>query len=143
MSLYLNMNISQTGLDAARKRLEAASSNLANAESSANSAQEVYQPLRVQQRPAVEETQGPGPSSALTGRGVFSEMISQQGQERLELDPDHPDADAEGFVHYPEVDINTEIAEMMSARRAYQAGLAAYSEAKQMFHSTLDVLRGA
>lgn len=142
MGLYSNMGISSTGLEAARKRLEAASSNLANSETSAPSAEAVYRPLRVFQKPQAANSETPTGYPSL-GRGVISEVVEMPVSERLEFDPDHPDADAAGYVHYPDIDVTQEVAEMMAARRAYQAGLAAYSEAKQMFHSTLDVMRGA
>lgn len=141
MSLYSNMRISQSGLEASRMRLEAASSNLANADASAADPTQVYQVQRVIQTTRHQEFKHH--LQKLEGRGVRSEIQELSRQTRIEYDPDHPDADANGNVHYPDVDFNEEMAEMVSARRAYQAGLAAYSEAKEMFHNTLDITRGS
>ncbi len=145
MALYGNMNISQSGLAASRQRLEAASSNLANAETAASTPGAVYQPLRVVQsaQSQAEDLTQPFSSGVPQGRGVLSQVTAMPGRVRAEFDPDHPDADDQGYVYYPDLDVTEEVSEMMAARRAYQIGLTAYGEAKQMFHSTLDILRGA
>lgn len=135
------MKISQSGLEASRLRLEAASSNLANADVSAKSAEDVYQVQRVVQ--TTRHSKFKHHLQKLEGRGVDSEIEQLDRQARFEYDPDHPDADANGNVYYPDVDFNEELAEMLAARRAYQAGLTAYSEAKEMFHNTLDITRGS
>ena len=58
---------------------------------------------------------------------------------RLVYDPSHPQADAEGFVKYPDVDIITEMVDMMSATRAYEANTVAIAAAKKNTNDALDI----
>ncbi len=58
---------------------------------------------------------------------------------RPEFDPSHPDADAEGYVYYPDVNIVDEMARMMSANRIYEANLSAVQAAKEMIKRTLEI----
>ena len=54
-------------------------------------------------------------------------------------DPSHPDADAEGYVKYPDIEIVNEMVDMMSAARAYEANAVAISAAKKMAEESLDI----
>ena len=56
-------------------------------------------------------------------------------------DPSHPDADEEGYVEYPNVDITTEIVDLMAASRAYQANVTVIQTAKTMAQAALDIGR--
>jgi len=56
-------------------------------------------------------------------------------------DPGHPDADKRGIVKYPNVDVITEMVELLSAGRAYEANLTVLSTTKSMALKTLDLLR--
>ena len=56
-------------------------------------------------------------------------------------DPGHPDADAQGYVSMPNVDTVTEMVDLISAQRAYEANVTAMQAAKQMFSKTLELLR--
>lgn len=58
---------------------------------------------------------------------------------RTEYDPTHPHADAEGYVHYPDVNVVEEMARMVSANRIYEANLSAVQAAKEMIKRTLDI----
>lgn len=127
MSIFGSMNVSVSGLEANRARLEAASLNLANAESSAPQGAPVFSIRRVN----LEET----------AVGVRYETLATDQAPRLELDPGHPDAGPDGMVRYPNVDVVAEMAELMSSRRTYEANLAAYSEAKAMFSKALEIGR--
>ena len=60
---------------------------------------------------------------------------------KLVYDPGHPDADAHGYVAMPNVDSVTEMVDLITASRAYEANVTAMQSAKQMFTKTLDLLR--
>jgi flagellar basal-body rod protein FlgC len=60
---------------------------------------------------------------------------------RMVYQPGHPDADANGYVTYPNVDIVHEMVDLITASRAYEANLTAYNAAKSMFLRTLDIGR--
>jgi flagellar basal-body rod protein FlgC len=56
-------------------------------------------------------------------------------------DPGHPDADANGYVTMPNVNTVTEMTDLITSSRAYEANATAMQTAKQMFTKTLDILR--
>jgi flagellar basal-body rod protein FlgC len=60
---------------------------------------------------------------------------------RYVYQPDHPDANAEGYVAYPNVNVIREMADMMVASRAYEANLAVVETAQSMWNSALEALR--
>lgn len=65
--------------------------------------------------------------------------IEEIEKERLEYDPAHPDADAEGYVHYPDVNVAEEMTRMISANRIYEANLKAVQSTKSMIKKTLQM----
>lgn len=58
---------------------------------------------------------------------------------RLVYDPGHPDANADGFVEYPNVDVNTELVDLMLARRVHEANVSVFQAAKSMLRRALDI----
>ena len=58
---------------------------------------------------------------------------------RLVHDPDHPDADEQGFVRMPDIEIVTEMVDMMTASRAYEANTMAIAAAKDMARRALEI----
>lgn len=127
-----SFRIGLSAAEASRLRMEAAASNLANAETSAAAGGAPPAVLRVVQREEAFET-------AL--RGVQATVQAAGKPPRVEHDPSHPDADAAGLVFYPDVSVAEEMGEMMAARRSYEAGLTAFSEAKAMFLKALELGR--
>ena len=65
--------------------------------------------------------------------------VQEDLQLRLEYDPAHPHADADGYVAYPDVNVVEEMARMMSANRIYEANLSAVQAAKEMVKRTLEI----
>jgi Flagellar basal body rod protein len=65
--------------------------------------------------------------------------IEEVEKERLEYDPSHPHADEEGYVHYPDVNVAQEMARMTSANRAYEANLTAVNATKKMVRETFKI----
>ena len=136
------MNINATGIEASRLRMETASLNIANAESASPDVNTLYRPKRVKLGEAFQTFQERFGELARSS-GVDADVELQPDAEPIAVhDPTHPDADAEGMVLYPAVDLTQEMSEMMAARRAYEAGLAAYSQSRETFLSTLDIVRG-
>ncbi|MFQ5571734.1 MAG: flagellar basal body rod protein FlgC [Rhodothermales bacterium] len=70
--------------------------------------------------------------------GPEAEVVEQLDV-RLEYDPTHPHANAEGYVEYPDVNVVEEMARMMSANRIYEANLSAVQAAKEMIKRTLEI----
>ena len=69
----------------------------------------------------------------------FEESADPQSSFKIVHDPSHPDADAEGYVEMPDVEIVTEMVEMMAATRAYEANTVAIAAAKKMAENALDI----
>ncbi len=67
--------------------------------------------------------------------------MPDSGPDRLVYDPTHPDADAQGYVHMPNIDVVKEMVDMIAASRAYQANVTAIQEARSMGSATLGLLK--
>ena len=138
MGLFDAIDISASGLIAERTRMDVTSQNLANAQSTGYRRQDVV--LRQANGSfATVLGQAIGGSG---GRGVeVAEVVTDQGPQRRVYDPGHPDADAQGYVALPNVNAVTEMTDLISASRAYEANVTALNTAKQMFSKTLELLR--
>lgn len=82
--------------------------------------------------------------SALPGRGVSSghgvdARVIEIAGERLEYDPHHPHADADGYVRYPDINLAEELVNLIVAQRGYEANLSVFNTLKQMAQRTLDL----
>jgi flagellar basal-body rod protein FlgC len=68
-------------------------------------------------------------------------IVSDQGPDRMVYDPTHPDADANGYVHMPNIDAVKEMVDMIAASRAYQANVTAIQEARSMGNAAMNLLK--
>jgi flagellar basal-body rod protein FlgC len=134
MSLFGAMDASTSALQAQRLRLNVTAENIANAESVGYRRKDVV--LR-------QATGGGGFADALqAAKGVeVAAVVADQDPQRRVLDPTHPDADAQGYVTLPNVDSVTEMTELISASRSYEANVTAMQTAKTLFSRTLELLR--
>lgn len=116
------LQTSAEGMALQQKFIEVISNNIANAETTRTPEGGAY-------RREVAVTDGSGSvdtvEDARPGRQVY--------------DPGHPDADADGFVSYPNVDLNTELVDMMIARRVHEANATVFQSAKAMLRKALDI----
>jgi flagellar basal-body rod protein FlgC len=148
MSLFGGLEISASGLTAERLRMDVTAENLANAQTTRGANGQAYRRKEVvlQEAPG---SFGASLSAAMGGSGngssggVHVAGIVQDTTTPLKrvYDPGHPDADAQGYVSMPNVDTVTEMVDLISAQRAYEANVTAMQSAKQMFSRTLDLLR--
>jgi flagellar basal-body rod protein FlgC len=68
-------------------------------------------------------------------------IVKDPSPDKLIYDPSHPDADAQGYVHMPNIEVVKEMVDMMAASRAYEANVTAIQESRQMGAATLGLLR--
>ncbi len=120
-----------TGLDAASKRFTASARNTANIQSTSQTVdgqvvREPYQPEMVSQ-------------TALSTGGVKAEIVKSPLDPYLAYSPDHPDANAEGFVEFPNIDLSREIVNQIFAEIEYKANLNVIRKAKEMGDHALDI----
>lgn len=143
MDFFTAMQVSASGLNAERERLNVSSSNLANVQTTRTAAGGPYQRRDVvlQAEPAYEQISGGmagGSSRAVEGVRVAG-IVQDQTAPRLEYDPGHPDANADGYVAYPNVNVVEEMVDMITASRAYEAGVTALTTAVSMAERAMSI----
>ncbi len=128
------LDISTSGLVAQRIHLDTIAGNIANAQTTRR--------VDGQAGPYLRRVALLGAGDGRGGRGVHVEKVVEdtQGQPRQVKDPGHPDADANGIVLYPNVDMSTEMINAMVALRAYEANLTAVDATKSILTGTLRIL---
>jgi flagellar basal-body rod protein FlgC len=152
MGLFDAIDVSGSGLSAERLRMDVTSENLANAQTTKGADGQPYRrKVVVLQEAGGQGSFGTALSAAIgraTGnasspaRGVQVSGIVQDSSDLKRIyDPGHPDADKNGYVTMPNVNTVTEMTDLISASRAYEADVTAMQTAKQMFSKTLDILR--
>ena len=146
MGLFSILDISAAGMDVQQTRLEAASLNLANAQTSAHQGAAPYQPLTVVVHSAASatpasfsETAAFSPSANSLPRPVVAQLVPTNAEPRLVYEPGHPDADERGFVSLPGVDPITSMLDLISISRGYEANLRAFDVTRSLLQKTLDI----
>jgi len=139
MSLSSAIRASATALDAERARLEVAVSNIANAESTRGADGQPYRRRDVVLSSKTVESF----DSALGRAGAVgvevSNIVEDQSPFRKRYEPSHPDADAEGYVSIPNVDVPEEMVDMIGAARAYQANITAINVIRDTIQRSLEL----
>src|SRR5262252_9046158 len=140
MDFFTAMEVSASGLSAERTRMNIAASNLANAQTTQAAGGGPYKRKDVVLS-AVDVPGVTGPYAQAV-RGVSVSQITQDtAPPRLEYDPGHPQADARGYVAYPNVNPVEEMVDMITASRAYEAGITSMSTAVNMAERALGIGR--
>lgn len=139
-----SLNIAGSALTAQRLRMDVVASNIANAESTRTPQGGPYKRERVIFGPIEASSQsflaGPGAEANAGGIEVRA-IVQDQVPPRLIHDPNHPDADEEGYVAYPNIDLVTEMTDMLSASRAYEASITVINVTKNMAQRAIDIGR--
>ena len=139
MSLGNALKISSAGLSAQRSRMEAVASNLANARTTRTPEGGPYQ-RRTPIFSAIPTGASFTDALGQALRSVRVERISIDGsQPIMRFEPGHPDADAAGFVAYPNIDPIKEMVDMLSATRSYEANVSAVRSVKAMGQAALKI----
>jgi flagellar basal-body rod protein FlgC len=148
MGLFDAINAAGSALTAERLRMDVTAENLANAQSTRGPDGQPYRRKEVvlAQRGGFGDVLGAamgarGAGSARAGGVEVAAIVEDQSPPRLVYDPAHPDADAEGYVAMPNVNPVTEMVDLISASRGYEANVTAIQTAKAMFAKTLEILR--
>jgi flagellar basal-body rod protein FlgC len=142
MSLASVFNIAGTGMSAQSTRLNTISSNIANAETVSSSIDQTYRARHpVFATMFLNAQQGSDSLFAdqdQSGAGVqVLGVIEDQSSLTPRYEPNHPAADANGYVYYPNVNVVEEMADMISASRAFQTNVEMMNTAKQMMQRVL------
>jgi len=126
-TLAAAINASASALDAHRARIEVAVSNIANAESTRGPDGTPYRRRDVvlASAPIGADTFDAALGKANAVGVQVSDVVEDQSPFRTRYEPAHPDADKNGFISLPNVDVPEEVVDMLGAARAYQANLQA------------------
>ncbi|WP_436526016.1 flagellar basal body rod protein FlgC [Actinoplanes sp. HUAS TT8] len=128
MSIFNAIGVAGTGVTVYRKWLDAVSDNIANMNDTSRTSENAFQARYVQARAAQD---GNGAEVA----GV--QLGSAQGI--LAYEPDNPLADAQGYVRRPDIDMGSQMAQMMMAQRSYQANLSVVDRARDAYAAAINL----
>lgn len=131
MSTFNAIGVAGTGVTVYRKWLDAVSDNIANIDNVSRTSEKAFQARYVI---AQEAADGNGAQVGGIALG------SAEGQ--LEYDPQNPLADTEGYVRRPDIDLGSQMAQMIMAQRAYQANLAVVDRARDSYTAAINLGKG-
>lgn len=147
MSMFSSFDINASGLTAQRYRMDVISENVANANTTRTADGTPYRRKVVtfaekgghtEFSRVLDQTIGHG----FSGQGVKAVAVTEDFTSDLKMvyDPSHPDADENGYVTYPNVNIVSEMTDMIDASRAYEANATAFSASKNMVQQGLQLI---
>ena len=145
MDFMTSMKISSSGLTVQRKRIETISSNMANMETTRTPEGGPYRrkdlvitamPLRDEFGRHLKQN-----ISNNLRQVTVTEIVEDQNEPRMQFDPDHPDANELGYVAYPNIDLMSEMVNLMSASRTYEANATALNASKTLAIRAIDLGR--
>src|SRR3954463_11356344 len=146
MDFFSSMRVSASGLDAQMKRMNTISSNIANAETTRGA--DGQGPYKRKDPVMAAQTDRESFGEILQNKldeevqGVqVTEVVEDPRAPRMVYNPQHPDANAEGYVAMPNVNTVEEMANMISAQRSYEANVSAMAAAKAMAAKALEIGR--
>jgi flagellar basal-body rod protein FlgC len=142
MDFFTAMNVSSAAMSAERTRMNLISGNLANANSTRTAEGGPYK-RKDAVFTATPTTESFNSTLDRARQGLDSvavtAIVEDSSPPRMQYDPTHPDADAKGYVALPNVNVIEEMADMISATRAYEANVTAAQAAKNMALKTLEL----
>ncbi|EGV1298491.1 flagellar basal body rod protein FlgC [Campylobacter jejuni] len=164
MAYLSDFDISGYGLSAQRFRMNVISSNIANANTTRTAEGGPYRRREVifkatdfdkllneqinkdnnflKYENPLNDSSSPEEAKPAIQSVVVDKVVRDDKDFRMKYDPSHPDANAEGYVAYPNVNPVIEMADLIEATRAYQANVSAFTSAKTIAQSAIDLLRG-
>jgi len=146
MNLFGMLELSGSALGAERQRAEVVASNMANAQTTRTAAGGPYR----RQMVVFQAQRVPRFSLSFALAGLQREnssavrvaaVVSDQRPPVMRFEPGHPDANAQGYVAYPQVDPIEEMTDLLGAVRAYELNASAVQATKNMIAQSLDLLR--
>lgn len=163
MSFLSSYDISGYGLSAQRVRVNTISSNIANAQTTRtdeggpyrrrsvvfkaidfgqqlNNNIEKNNNLLEYSDPLDEQDFGKKPKPAIMSV-IVNKIVRDDRAPKMKFEPGHPDANAQGYVAYPNINPVIEMADLIEATRAYQSNVAAFQSSKNLANSAIDILR--
>jgi flagellar basal-body rod protein FlgC len=139
MGSFSSFDISASGIFAQRSRMNVIANNIANADSTRTPEGGPYKRQSVNFSTVYQNAVG----NQMVPAGVNVEKVVEDPTDfKTVYDPGHPDADQNGYVRMPNVNVVEEMVDMISATRAYEANVTALNATKSMISSGIDIGRG-
>lgn len=139
------LQMSGSALTAERQRAEVVTANMANAETTRTPEGGPYQRklvvFRSQQQPSFPQLLTAGLRNRQEQAVSVERVVTDTSPPEMRYEPSHPDANAEGFVAYPNINPVNEMADLMGAVQAYEMNSTAVQATKQMIQQSIDLLR--
>lgn len=146
MSFLSSMNISASGMTAQKQRLDVISENISNIETTRTEGggpyrrkMVVFQPIEPQDFKSVLSKRAQEENEK--GGVHITQLVEDQREFKAVYNPEHPDANADGYVLMPNVDLIKETVDAMSATRSYDANITAFNAIKMMATKALEIGR--
>jgi len=151
MGFFDGYNVSTSGMTAQRTRINVVSANIANAKTTHTEEggpykkqQVVFEDILLNKGKKtnsndVEMTNNKNSDLSLRGVGVKS-IIQSDANPVMKYEPNHPDANEQGYVAYPDINPVVEMVDLIEAMRSYEANVAAFNTHKNIDSKTLDIL---
>jgi len=141
MNFLKSLETSASGLYAQRKRMDIIASNLANIETTRTEKGGPYRrKMVVMKTKEIEQDFAEMFNSNVKGVQI-DDIVEDQTPFKKVYNPSHPDADSDGYLYKPNVDLIVETTNMLMARRAFEANIAAIKATRQMIIKALEIGR--
>ncbi len=150
MSFFDGYNVSTSGMSAQRTRINVVSANIANAQTTHTKDGGPYKKQNVVFEEVLSSklknndlasNNMKNTTSNLNGVGV-KEILNSKSNPVMKFEPNHPDANKDGYVAYPNINPVIEMVDLIEAMRSYEANVASFQTQKTMDLKTLDILKG-
>jgi flagellar basal-body rod protein FlgC len=143
MNYLLAFDISGSGMSVEKLRLDVTAINLANVNTTRAADGGIFKPLKVVTSSGLTSTFDASLKQlSVTGSGV-ADVVQSDTPPRMVYDPGHPDADEKGFVAYPDINPVSEMINLITTTRAYEANVRAMNAAKTMALKALEIGGGS
>ncbi|MBD3755259.1 MAG: flagellar basal body rod protein FlgC [Gammaproteobacteria bacterium] len=134
MSMFNILDISASAMHAQTVRLNTVASNLANADSVSSNKDETYRSKQPVFQTILDQT-----TMEPKGGVRIKEIVESQAPAKMEYNPNHPMANAEGYIFRPNVNPVEEMANMLSASRSYETNIEVMNTSKQLLLRTIQL----
>ena len=136
MSIFNGLQINASGLSLERMKLDVASTNIANVNTTRTAEGGPYKKKTVEISENLRQAQG---TNKITSAGVKVTNIAEDNTTKLTYDPTNPDADANGYVEMPNVNMADEMVDMIQAMRTYEANVSSTEANKNILKKALEI----
>lgn len=138
LGAFSALDIAASGLSAQRVRMNTIASNLANAKTTRTADGTAFRRLDPLFEAKTLDSEATSGSDGVSKVQV-ARLVRDPRQGTMVFDPDHPDANPAGYVEYPNVDIVEEMVNMITASRAYEAGVSSIESIKSMASAAIKI----